>query len=246
MNKLKHIPLLILVAALILAGAFLPRMVATAGDRNTLWNEGYEHMRAVEFELHRNIPSLGKLAMMEHMGSAVEILPNKASMTEQEAADACHTALQPYIEAGLMEDYRSWQIGVQAYLVQTGTVNGIFWKVSILNDGEAQYAIEAAIDDETGKLLCIRVSDQKFRGSELRTEYLYSLADLFFSGLHIQDFGAFATDDLEEWEYDRQTAIRYRFGDQVYGEVEVDICVHEYGFYVEFPGDEVELYEQDQ
>lgn len=243
MSKLKHISLLGLAAALILAGALLPRLVATAGDRNTLWKEGYEHMRAVEFELHRNIPSLGKLAMMEHMHTAVEILPNKASMTEQEVADACHSALRPYIEAGLMEDYTPWQVGLQAHLVQTGTVNGVFWTVHIMNDSEGLYEIEAAIDDETGKLLSVAVSDRKFRGSELRTEYVYTLADLFFSSLDIREYGSFASDDLEEWDDDRRTAIRYRFGDKVYGEVTVEACVHEYGFYVLYPWDEVAAYE---
>ena len=246
MNRLKYVLVLLLAAVLILAGAALPRLVAASGDRNTLGSGGYAQMRAVEFELHKNIPSMGKLAMMEHMHSAVEILPSKASMTEQEVAEACRSALEPYIEAGLMEDYTPWQVGVQAYLVQSGTVNGIFWTVYMINDSQEQYEIEAAIDDETGKLLSVWVSDQKFRGSDLQAEYLYILADLFFSGLDIREYGSFATDDLEKWEQERQTAIRYRFGDQVYGEVEVDICVQEYGFSVTYPWEEVAAYEWDK
>lgn len=244
MNKAKYVPILALALGLSLAGALLPQLIASAGDKATLGKADFAQIQSVEFELHKNIPSIGKLALMSNMESAVELLPNKASMTEQAVSDACRSALQPYIEAGLMEEYRQWQVGVRAFLVHSGNANGILWTVSIVNDREGLYCIDAVIDDETGNLLCIDVIDQQFRGSELRTEYLYTLAELFFTGLGFseRDYPAFETDELQDVG-NMSHAVRYCFTDAVYGEVNVDLWVSEYGFRVEFPQTEVIAHE---
>lgn len=244
MSKVKYILVMTLAAAIVITGAFLPRLVSAAGDDVTLGHAGFDRIQSVEFELHRDIPSIGKLVMMTNLNSAVEISASKASMTEQQVREACRADLRPYIDAGLMADYREWQITTQAYLVQTGAVNGILWGVSILNDSEALYAIHAVIDDETGNLLRVYVDDQQFRGSELRTEYLYTLAELFFTGLGMSDYDypAFKTNDLDDVQ-EGSNAVRYRFGDAVYGEVNVDLWVSEYGFYVDFPQMEVFAYD---
>lgn len=234
MAKLKYGVLFLLCAAIVITGAFLPRLVAGARDDATLGKAGYKMMQPVEFEIHRNIPSLGKLAMMENLSGAVEIQTSRASMTEQEVRESCRTQLQPYIGAGLMADYKEWQITTRAHLVQNGQVSGILWTVSILNDAEGLYCINAVVDDETGALLRIDVSDQQFRGSELRTEYLYTLSDLFFSGLGISGYADFETDDPTVFGTSAD-ALHYCFGDVVYGEVNVNMVVSEYGFCVDFP-----------
>lgn len=240
MAKLKYILVIVLAVVIVIAGAFLPRLVADFRDEATLGKAGFEWMQPVEFEIHRNIPSMGKLAMMAQFSGAVEIPESKATMTAQQVREACGAALQPYIDAGLMAEFVQWQVELCPYLIQTPVINGIVWTVTIFDGPEGLYLIDAVIDDETGQLLRIDVMDQQFRGSELRTEYLYAFADLFFSGLGITDYdyAAFETDDLKKIGTGAD-ALRYRFGDAVYGEVNVDLYVFEYGFYVEFPQMEV-------
>ena len=245
MSKVKYVPVLLAALALIFLGAFLPRLVAAAGDEAILGKAGFDQMQSMEFELHKNIPSMGKLAMMANLNSAVEIQASKASMTEQEAMEASRSALRAYVDAGLLAEYSEWQVTTRAYLASGGTANGVFWIVEVYTDAEALRCIQTIVDDETGALLGVRAEDQQYRGSELRTEYMYMAADLFFSGLGIDSYSSFAEDELKGDSEKGNTALRYRFGDAVYGEVNVDVCVWQYGFYVEVLQSEVAVYAWD-
>lgn len=242
MNKVKYTFTVALAVLAVLLGACLPRLISAAGDRRTLGQPGSRGMQAVQFEIHRNIPALGKLSLLSGEYEAIEIPENKAQLSADEAAEAFLAAAIPLIDAGLMADFQPGQTEVHALLVRSETVSGIFWAISVIADRDATYTVDAVVDDETGQLLGIHVRDRVLRGNTLRNEYLYTFAKHYFEGLEITDYAGFQAEVTPDPAAGRDSAT-YRFTDAVYGEVEVTLYVSEYGFGVELYQTEAAAYE---
>lgn len=237
MRKLRTVLVLLLAAALLAALAAMPKIVAAVQDGSIMGRAQFEQVRSVQLEIRQNIPSLGKLALMGKMDGVIEIPEESASLSAEEAQKLAYSVLDSYIAKGLMEPFEHWTYEARPLLASGDPeLSGIFWDVVIVGDPEVFYCVQVAIDDETGKLLRINFTSNYLIQESEQEEFLYDFADLYFNGLDISEYGQFATDDLEE-EYvgDNGVAVRYCFGDLVYGEINVDLHVYNYGFYTEFP-----------
>lgn len=238
MRKMKNSILLLLTLLVIAVGAYLPRIIAAAQDGKTMDKVSFDTVRPVQLEIRKDIPSLGKLALLNRLDRVIEIPQEATSMTPEEAEKAAYAALEPYLEAGIMDSFETQIYEIRPLLGQTSDdpgLNSIFWDVTILSDPDV-YFLSLAIDDATGRLLRINYWTEYPIEESARDGILAVFSDLYFNGLEITDYGDYETDDLED-QYigDSVIGVRYRFGDLVYGEINVDLYAFEYGFYTEFP-----------
>lgn len=238
MGKLKTGALLLLTLALIAAGAFLPKIVLAVQDSRVTKDPAYHQIPAIQLQIQEPIRPQCRLAMMDKLDGVVEIPEEKASMTQAEAIEAASAALKPYMEAGLIVPFQQGSVVARpllAHVPENPDLMGIFWTVTFTEDSELFYFLVAAIDDETGELLQINYTISKPLEQADWQYILQAFSYLYFTALDIPDYAEFATRDLEESFIGDTQAIRYRFGDIAFGEINVDLLVHEYGFYTEFP-----------
>ena len=241
MNKLKEFTALMLTLALIAAGAYLPKAVSLFLDRSDTGNASFAPISSLRFEISKNIPSIGKLAILSRLDSSFELRESKAQMTQQEVLDAIHTGVQPYIDAQLMV-YSEADVEMRPTLVQAQddqALQSVVWLVAISGDPADSSLLQMVIDDETGNILMISSACENvnIEASLAGPEALAVLADIYFTGLGIDDYARSEVRDLEyAYTQDNTSAVRYCFYDSTYGEVNVDLYVHEYGFDIEFPG----------
>ena len=238
MSKVKVFLTVTLALALICVGAFFPKITARFLDLRNAGNASYNPITSVRLEIKTDIPSIGKLAMLCNMDSNIEISESKATMTASEVMEAVYSELQPYIDSQLLT-YSEYEVYMQPSLVQSSNnqnLQGIVWWVTISGDPSNYSFLDLAIDDETGHILRINYSIEDPTDNISGLEALYVLSDIYFSGLDMNYYESYAVSDLEDtYVGDNAVAIRYRFGDVVYGEVNVDMYVYEHGFYMEFP-----------
>ncbi len=237
MGKLKKALILFGAAIAVVLCAFLPRIVSSAGDNATLGKAGSRWMQSMQFEIHKNLPALGKLAMVANATDAVEVPENTASKSAAQIRDAFTEAMNRFIDSGLMAPYAEWQITIQSMLPQGADMASVLWHVIVIGDSEGQYYIEAILDDETGQLLMVDVLDQQYRGSDIRKEQVYTLTDLYFQGLDIEEYPSVPYVNNGDYQ-------RYRFEDTEYGEVFVELQVQAYGFHAGAVWNETPAYEK--
>lgn len=239
MAKLKVFLAVIVTLALIAAGACLPKAVSLVLDQKNNGNASASPISSIRFEFEKDIPALGKLALLSRLDSSIELTESKATMTQTEVMDAVYEGIQPYIDA-LLIAYSEKDVELYPSLILQAQDNqdlqGIVWFVNIGGDPANYTYLQLLVDDETGKLLTLSYTYEALDAPVIGTEALTAFADIYFNGLGIDNYAQFAVPDLEyAYVGDDANAIRYRFGDAVYGEVNVDLYVHSHGFYVEFP-----------
>ena len=238
MAKLKGFIAVILTLVTLVAGAYFPKAISMFLDwRNT--GASSNPISSIRFEIAKDIPFLGKLALFSKLDSSIELTENKASMTPEEVMDAVHEGIQPYVDAQLIE-YSEQDVEMHpSMLFQTDRnqdLRGIVWFVNIGGDPSNYTYLQLVVDDETGKILNISYTYEVLDAPLVGTEALTAFADIYFNSLEIPEYADFIVPDLEyAYVGDDANAVRYRFGDAVYGEVNVDLYVHGHGFYVEFP-----------
>lgn len=239
MRKIKISIILFLILALLATGACFPKIVAAIQDKEIIGEASFDPIQSVQLEIRKDIPSLGKLAMMSKMDVIIEIPENKASMTAQEVMTAARAALQPYINGNLLDNYSEWDVDMAPCLVQVpdmAELQGVFWQVTIAGDPEIYSVVDLMIDDETGKILRLHYAGEAIIDESIREDILLNFTHIFFTSLGIDDYSNFCTSDLDSvYIGDNAVATRYRFGDVVYGEINVDLYVYQHGFYTEFP-----------
>lgn len=240
MHRLKTALVLLVSLMLVCTGAFLPGMVAQIQDRGTVGQVQYGDAQSVELEIQENIPAIGKLALMYRMDGSIEVPDHNASMTCEEAEQAAFDVLQGYIDAGLIPPFESASVEVRCLLgtaADDPSLSALIWSITLYGGpDEPFFEVDLAIDDENGYLLGIDYAREQPLSEEEREKLLPAFAEFYFDSLGIADYGYFVTTDLEEqYVGDHARAVRYRFGDVVYGEVNVDLYIHEYGFYTDFP-----------
>ena len=238
MAKLKGFVAVVLSLALIVAGAYFPKAISTILDWQNSGNVSTNPISSIQIEISKDIPSLGKLALLSRLGSSIELTESKAKMNKEEVMEAVYTGIQPYVDSQLMA-YSEQSVQMYPSLIQAKDnqdLQSIVWFVEITGD-PANYAfLQLIVDDETGNILMISFTHENLQGLLFGSEALTVFADIFFTNLRIDDYAQFVVPDLEyAYVGDNANAIRYRFGDAVYGEVNVDLYVHEHGFYIEFP-----------
>ena len=239
MNKLRILLILLLALALLTAFAALPQVVAAVQDTYTIGMSHTSQVVPVRLEIREDTSAMAGLALMGKLSGIIEVPDQVASMTRIEATEAAIALLQPYVDAGLIQPFEVFYADVRCYLGQAAEnteLNAIFWTVTVICDEEGLLVIDTAIDDESGRLLRVHVTDNFAPYADAPEEILMPFAELYFDGLGIEDYGAFVTDDLaERYIGENAYGIRYRFGDALYGEINVDLYAYPYGFYMEFP-----------
>lgn len=242
MRKTGKMVLLTALALIFAACAMLPGIVSAYRDRQTAGEIRYEEAPAVALQIQDPvIPSpLAGLAMMGQLNGSITISDSMAAMTCEAAEQAAMDVMQQYIDAGLAKVFEIYSVEVRCMLGQVilnSDLNGIYWSVTILSDPDSAFCMfHIAIDDATGRPILVNCNLGNPFTYYQRETLLPVFASIFFGGLGIEDYASFAVDDLEsQYIGDNSRAVRYRFGDLTYGEVNVDLHVHEHGFYTEFP-----------
>lgn len=238
MAKLKGLIAVVLTLALIVAGAYFPKAISAFLDWQNRGAVAANPFSSVRIEMAKNIPSLGKLAILSRLGSSIELTESKAKMSKEEVMEAVYTGIGPYVDAQLMA-YSEQSVQMYPSLIQAKGDQGlqsVVWFVEITGDPINYTFLHLVIDDETGDILRISFTHENLQGLLFGHEALRVLADIFFNGLEIHDYASYLTPDLEyAYVGDKANAIRYQLGGSVYGQVIVDLYVHEHGFYIEFP-----------
>lgn len=238
MSKMRKSLILALTLLCICLMAFLPRLTGWFQDLRSENAVRYEQSAQVRLEIQQDMPLLGKLSLLGRMEGVLEVPEAMAKMTVEEAEQAAVDALQPYMEAGLIPEFEVWYVEARPHLIQTGEtadLTGLIWAATVLADDEGVLNVSLDIDDATRKLLRLRFSYEYWAPTDLPGS-LSRLGEVYFAGLGMEDYEQFATDDLEAlYIGDDTVGRRYRIGDVVYGEVNLDLYVHRYGFYVATP-----------
>lgn len=238
MNKLKLTLALLFTALLLTAGSGLPRIIALLQDQSSLGQPLYENVPSVQLQIQKDVPTLGKLAMIDRMSNTIDISSDVANMTEVQVLEAFHAALEPYISSGLIPDLTPWNPESRVLLAQVRDMpelSGIFWNAVVSGPEKDYYHIDLAIDDETGKVLRISFTSENWDCGMLQEDVLGLFAEIYFSALEVPDYHDFATDELSRSYIGENTsATRFRFVTPDYSQVTVDLIVWEHGFYTSF------------
>lgn len=238
MGQLKKGMILLLTLMCICLMAFLPRITGRFQDREALHQVGYSQSSHVQLKIREDIPLIGKLSLLSRMKGVLEVPEDLTEMTADKAEQAALDALRPYMDAGLIPEFTVWYIEARPLLILTSDeadLAGVIWSVTILDDEEGIINITIDIDDATGALLRL-VFNYEFWGKTDLPDTLLRFAEVYFTGIEVEAYEKFATDDLENrYIGDDTVGIRYRIEDPVYGEVNLDLYVHQYGFYVTTP-----------
>lgn len=229
---------LMLTAIVILLCALLPRVMGGIQDKQAMNRVGYSQSAQVQLEIQRDMTPLGKLSLLCRMEGVLEVPEDFAEMTVEEAEGAALDALQPYVDAGLIPEFSVWHIEAEPLLILTPEevdLAGLVWAVTILEDEEAVMHVSLDLDDATGKLLRLNYTYEYWDKTDLHGT-LARFEEVYFAGLAVEDYENFATEDLENrYIGDHVAGKRYRIGDQVYGEINLDLYVYQHGFYVDTP-----------
>lgn len=240
MGKAKNAALILLAALLIAACALLPVAIAAYHDSTALGQPRFEEVQTVNLDIREaeSMPVLHRLAMMARLDQLIEIPESMASMTQEDAEERALSVLQSYVDAGLVEPYEPEFYDVHCVLSQVvsePSMTQILWILTLVAPPDVPYAcMGLAITDDSGQVLAINyAADQPVYGED-QERRLPVFADLFFGGLGMTDYGDFITNDLKKLDSTQKyEAIRYRFGDEIYGQINVDLYVNEFGFYME-------------
>ena len=174
MAKLKGFIAAVLVLALIVAVAYFPKAISIFLDWKNNGTASLNPIASIRIELDKNIPSLGKLAILNRLGSSIELSENKAKMNQEEVLAAVHKGIQPYLDTQLMV-YSEVDIQMHPSLIQSQTDQGlqsIVWFVDITGDISNYTFLQLIVDDETGSILMISFTHENLQGMLDGTEAL--------------------------------------------------------------------------
>lgn len=165
--------ILLLTAALLVAGAYLPKLTGSLTDAAAL-QAGYSDIQSVELELRERT----ELTMLEKVylarnSESINVTENDTVMTMEEAIAAAENALVPYFSAGLLPQWGGEYSSEARPILSMDLASGLysyFWVVYLFIE-EMPYShsqLNLVIDDQTGKILDIYCwsSDQVFPEEE--------------------------------------------------------------------------------
>lgn len=246
MRKARNLTLLIAAAVIIATCALLPGIVSAWQDGKTLGQNKYEPIANIALDIRgeEEASPVAGIAMMCRMDGGLEVSESMAKMTQKEAETRAFEILQEYVDAGLVETFEPVvleSLCMLATVTMDPSLNGIYWRVTLVSADDHDYAqFDLAVDDKTGCALAISYTREQNRNDQSYETLIESFAQVYFYSSGIENYMDFATNDLrKQYTGEKTYAVRYRFGDLVYGELNVDLFAHKYGFYTEFPGPEV-------
>ena len=243
------ISLLILLTILLLAGfAALPVIAASLQDNRVVNQAGYQQIQTIKLDYgneKETLPIMGKLALFSIM-QTIDIDSSQASMTQEEAFLAAETQIKAYEEAGIFQwfdvAHRSAtpKLGIDP---NDATNYVVFWTVTYISEKKQNQTLILDIDDETGKILCIRhevYQSYSMDGVwERNQKIMNEFTSIYFSqlGMTAEKESAEEVRSFEYYERDGGVSnALYSFGDVTYGEISIDFYVEGAGgFYLYFP-----------
>lgn len=250
MRKVKNALLILMAALLVAAGGLLPMAAAQLQDKATIGTAKYEDIEALQLKLEEQNPEMSfyeKLRLMMH-GIGAEVTSEMTGMTGAEVLETMYAQLQPFADMGILaedlsNDYLEYN-PVMFYEDGDPTNYNYYWEVQMSLDASQYDYIRAVLDDETGKLLAIEVTDANMDlAADILTELEYSISQYYFENLGITPveavpvdvegvLGGYVNETLEAG--DSYYLMRYQCVDVLYGEVNIEVCVDSNGFYI-FP-----------
>ncbi len=238
MRRFKTALFVLLTLAALVFFAFAPHMVSAILDDNTIGRVSLDPMVSPEIKLRKNIPALGKLAMLSQMEGTIALAEEKATMDREQVMEAVYKALRPYLDAHLAT-YSEQNIEMYPHLVQIPEhleLQSIVWIVTIQGGPKSFTFFDLLIDDETGQLLRISYTTGNGMYTLHPADALMHFEEIYFSQLGLSDYSyAWAADMAPVNIGDSGAGKRFVFTSDEYGEIPVDLYIYDYGFYVEFP-----------
>lgn len=229
---------LILCICFILLFAFLPRITAFLLDPNSGQNISYTALTTVQLRIREEDSVLGKLALFRDLDSTIEISKELTKLSPEQVEQIALDGVIPYIQKGLMNEFVPWSMEMRPILVhasQGSGLSGLIWSVAITGDPNGHISLSMDIDDATGRILRIQLIDSFWSRID-QEQCLAQFASIYFTSLGIMNYEEYRTDDLStEYVGDDVCAVRYRFNDMDHGQINVDLYINTYGFYLEIP-----------
>ena len=159
-------PLLLLLTVLLLISfAFLPAlagMLQDVGVEKTVSNRPLHSIVPYISENGSGLLLVDKLKILQE-SEISSIVPAMASLDERQVRAAVESGIQPYVEAGVMRSFESWEFQAMPCVAiswQDAQRWFVFWSVSLVEvSGDTQYSLYVRIDDETGAFLGMEYYD---------------------------------------------------------------------------------------
>ena len=244
MHKLKIACLILLAILLTAVGGLLPVAATRMQDKTTANVVRYEDIEALRLRLEEEAPSMSyqeKIFLMMH-GEAAEIRDESTQIKEKEIIEAIYSALTPYMEIffgkSLDNDYMQYA-PVMAYDGADPSRHAYYWYVNMSLDASSKDYISLILDDETGKLLAIDVTDGSMDIAEAYLQELqYALSATYLGELGLTPTAEWPVSLEASEKYDAKgisvAVVNYQFVDTFYGEVNIEVGVRTDGFYIIF------------
>ena len=241
MRKVKNVLVILLALLLLASGSLLPMGAAYRQDKTTANVVQYADMEALQLTLEEEAPSMTfpeKLLLLMH-GVGVDITDEKTRIKEEEILEATYTALTPYMELyfgkGLDNDYLEYY-PVMVYDENDPSRFCYYWHVVLSLDASLEDHTSVILDDETGKLLAVEMTDPDFNIDDAYLQELqYAVAVTYFGELGIDSDAAWQQAVEEGRPYDTCNVgivTIYQSSDILYVEVNLEIYVHTDGLFI--------------
>ncbi len=248
MRKLLQFLLLLLSAAIIAAGAFLPEILSSAMDASERQNLNSAPMEPVELDLrarekadiHDSAESGGILQDMAiyQKTTSIPVTPDLATMNEQEALHAAERALEPYLNAGILTYFDPTYRTVEPYLFldpDDTSRSILIWTVTFVRDGKGSYqSIVVHITDSGGKLLYLAADsldsgiwEVNYPSGEVSSQQqvLYAVCKLYLDELDLTEImndSSSAVKEGSDSTWLRRYYIRY---DEALGTIRIEFAL---------------------
>ena len=241
---MKNTLVILLTTLLLAAGSLLPSAAAYMQDKTTANVVQYENIEALQLKLEEERPGMTyqeKIFLMMN-GMGVEVNDENTKIKENDVIEATYAALTPYMELFFGKSFDNDYIHyypVMVYDESDPSRHAYYWCVTMSLDVSYNDHITAILDDETGKLLAIEVTDPEWNiGMEYLQELQYALSTTYLNELGISPVAEWPLEMAPTAENEARgisvVAANYQFVDTLYGEVNIEVGVRTDGFYIFF------------
>ena len=243
MRKVKNAFIILLAVLLLGTGGVLPMEAARLQDQTTTNVVRYESIDALQLKLEQAEDTMSmsfyeKLYLISN-GEGIELPDGELELSQENVLEMTNAALLPYMNIffgkPLDNDYLHYNKAM-VYDARNPARLYYFWYVEMSLDASYTDRIVVALDDESGKILAMEVTDPDFNIDESYLQELQeNLAALYFETLSLTPVSAwpvYVDSASDRGEENLCVAAAYQLTDTVYGEVTIEIGVHTDGFYI--------------
>lgn len=203
----KTVLALILAVALILFGAFLPKIVGSIMDRSASNKMEFAEVSDIQLEFVQSDMPMEEIMSILCKGThSVEVPQDLASHSASDIQRLAQQAISHYQDAGLISHSVDIAIELQScvpnlvYQQASSRKSNIFWHLVIV-PADNSWSLEMDLDDRTGRLCSINYIYHVDPNQAKPTEPIYEDLEemlLSFSNLFLRDLGdSFAEMDTE-------------------------------------------------